>query len=79
MQKRGLVARVPVWVRVPGIIALVLAGVLLSSMLLNAARDGGDGRTGDHTRMDGRGNHGSGGGNHGSGGTGGHGSGTHGR
>jgi hypothetical protein len=73
MQKRGLVARIPIWVRVPGIVALVLAGVLLSSMLLNAARDGGgDGRTGDHTQMDG-------GGNHGSGRTGGHGSGTHGR
>jgi hypothetical protein len=78
MQKRGLVARAPIWVRVPGIIALVLVGVLLSSMLLNAARDGGGGRTGGHTQMDGGGNHGSGG-NHSSSGTGGHGSGTHGR
>jgi hypothetical protein len=88
MAKRGLVARVPIWVRVPGIVALVLAGVLLSSMLLNAARDGGgDGRSGGHTQMDGGSNHGTGASDHGSGGTGGHGSGdgaghtsgTHGR
>jgi len=47
-------------VRVPGIIALVLVGVLVSAMLLNAARDGGGhGRSGDTTQLDG-GGHGAG-------------------
>ena len=79
MAKRGLAARIPIWLRVPGIIALVLVGVVISTVLLNGARDGGGhGRLGDHTQMD-AGGHGSGGGGHGSGGGGGHTSGTHGR
>jgi hypothetical protein len=52
MPLRSTIARIPFWVRVPGIIALVLAGVLITTMLLDAG--GGDGA------------HGSGGG-HGSG------------
>ena len=70
MAKRGWTARIPIWVRwttripiwvrVSGTIALVLVGVLVSTMLLGAAGDGGG--------------HGSGGGgSHGSGGGGGHG------
>jgi hypothetical protein len=68
MAKRGLTASIPIWVRVPGIIALVLVGVLVSAMLLNAARDGGGhgagdgaghGRSGDTTHTDG-GGHGAG-------------------
>lgn len=48
---------VPIWVRVPGIIALVLVGVLLSTMLLGAAdvadvgrdhRPGNEAETTDH-------------------------------
>lgn len=37
MANRGLTKRIPVWVRVPVITALVLAGVLLSPPLLDAA------------------------------------------
>jgi len=60
MARRGLTASIPIWVRVPGIIALVLVGVLVSAMLLNAARDGGGhGRAGDTTQTDG-GGHGAG-------------------
>jgi hypothetical protein len=40
MANRGLMLRIPIWVRVPGIIALVLAGVLGSTMLLGAGGDG---------------------------------------
>jgi hypothetical protein len=73
MAKRGLASRIPVWVRVPGVIALVLAGVLLGAVLLNAARDGGGhGRPGEHTQMD-RDGHTSSGGGHGAGDGGGHG------
>jgi hypothetical protein len=80
MAKRGWKARIPIWVRVPGIIALVLVGVLLSTMLWGAARDGGGhGRAGDQTRMDGGGHGAGGGGSHGAGGGGGHGAGTHAR
>ncbi len=80
MARRGLTTRIPIWVRVPGIIALVLAGVLLSTMLLGAAGDsGGHRRSGDQTQMDG-GVHGAGdGGSHSSGNSGSHGAGTHGR
>jgi hypothetical protein len=85
MAKRGWTTSIPIWVRVPGIIALVLVGVLVSTMLLGAARDGGGhGRAGDQTQMN-RGGHGAGGGgSHGSGGGGqgsgaGHGAGAHGR
>ena len=77
MAKRGWTARIPIWVRVSGIIALVLVGVLVSTMLLGAAGDGGGpGRSSDHTQMPG-GGHGSGGGGggHGSGGGGSHSSG----
>jgi hypothetical protein len=88
MAKRGWTTRIPIWVRVSGIIALILVGVLVSTMLLGAVGDGGrPGRSGDHTQMPGGGHgsgggggHGSGGGgSHGSGGGGGHGSATTGR
>jgi hypothetical protein len=49
MANRGLMARIPIWVRVPGIIALVLVGVLISTMLLGAWGDGdGHGSGGSH-------------------------------
>ncbi|HEV2779732.1 MAG TPA: hypothetical protein VGX25_10055 [Actinophytocola sp.] len=32
---------IPIWVRVPGVIALVLVGVVVSAMLLGAAGVGG--------------------------------------
>jgi hypothetical protein len=80
MAKRGWTARIPIWVRVSGIIALILVGVLVSTMLLGAAGDGGGpGRSGDHTQMPGGGHGSGGGGGHGSGGGGGHGSATTGR
>jgi hypothetical protein len=76
MAMRGWIGRIPIWVRVPGIIALVLVGVLVSTMLLTVSRDGGGhGSAGDHTQTS-AGGHGSGG--HGSGG-GGHSTGTAGR
>lgn len=40
MTKRGWAARVPLRVRVPGTIALVLVGVLASSMIVGAVRGG---------------------------------------
>jgi hypothetical protein len=47
MANRGMTTSVPIWVRVPVIIALVLVGVLISPMLLDAAgvasRSGGGG------------------------------------
>lgn len=46
MAKRGLIGRVPIWVRVPGIIALVLVGILISAMLLDTSV-GGHGGSGD--------------------------------
>lgn len=71
--------RIPIWVRVPGIIALVLVGMLLSTMLLGAAGDGGGhGRSSDNTQMNSGGHSSGNGGDHGSGG-GGHPAGTHGR
>jgi hypothetical protein len=76
MAKRGWTARIPIWVRVSGIIALILVGVLVSTMLLDAAGDGGGpGRSSDHTQMPGGGHGSGGGGSHGSGGGGSHGSG----
>lgn len=68
MAKRGWITRIPIWVRVPGIIALVLVGVLISTMLLNVARDGGGQRpSGDQTQLHGGGDGGHGTGTHGSG------------
>jgi hypothetical protein len=67
MAKRGWTTRIPIWVRVPGIIALVLVGVLVSTMLLNVARDGSGQRpSGDQTQLHG-GGHGGGDGGHGAG------------
>jgi hypothetical protein len=43
--------RLPIWVRVAGIIALVLVGVLVSTMVWNAAGAGG------HGSRDGNGGH----------------------
>jgi hypothetical protein len=40
MANRRLMAGIPIWVKVPGIIALVLVGVLLSTMLLGASSVG---------------------------------------
>jgi hypothetical protein len=73
MTRRGWMGRIPIWVRVPGIITLVLAGVLVSTMLLTATRDGGGhGGAGGHTQTSGSGHTGA---SHGSGGGGGHGTG----
>ena len=72
MVRRGL-NRIPIWVRVPGIIALVLAAVLTGTTLLGAA-DVGDshGGSGDGMEMsDHNGDAGDGGGQGGSGGEGG--------
>lgn len=75
MATRGLIARIPIWVRVPGIIAVVLVGIVVTAMLLDTS-GGGHGRSGDEngTRDHGpsdRGGHGPGdrerGGGHGSG------------
>jgi hypothetical protein len=47
--KRRLRTGIPVWVRVPGIIALILVGVLIGTMLLGAAGAGDvRGRSGGH-------------------------------
>jgi hypothetical protein len=68
MARRGWTTRIPIWVRVAGIIALVLVGVLVSTMLLNVARDGSGQRTsGDQTELHGGGNGGHGTGTHRSG------------
>lgn len=59
MTSHALTARIPLWVRVAGIIALALVGVLVSAMLLDAADIGGRGGRGGHgsseTPMDGGG------------------------
>lgn len=47
MANRGSRARIPIWVRVPVIIALVLAAVLLSPMVLDAAGVGVNRGSGD--------------------------------
>ncbi len=41
MANRGWLARMPIWLRVPGIIALVLAGIVASTTLAGAAGVGG--------------------------------------
>lgn len=46
MAKRGLIRRIPIWVRVPGIITLVLVGIVISAMLLDTA-GGGHGGSGN--------------------------------
>ena len=56
---KGVIARIPIWVRVPGLIALVLVVVLISPMLLDAAGVGVN-RGSDETEMEGS-DHGSGG------------------
>lgn len=49
LAKHGLRTGIPIWVRVPGIIALVLVGVLVGTMLLGAAGAGDErGRFGAH-------------------------------
>jgi hypothetical protein len=59
--------RIPIWLRVSGIIALVLAGVLIGTMLLDSADVGGGHRSpGGDQEVD-RGDHGPGDGNHGPG------------
>jgi hypothetical protein len=76
MANRVLTTRVPIWVRVPGVIALVLVGVLFSTALLgalNVAGRGGDHGPDDQVEMDrDGGDHGTGdgerdGGDHGTG------------
>ena len=37
MADRGLMTNIPIWVRVPGIIALVLVGIVVGSMLLGGS------------------------------------------
>jgi hypothetical protein len=46
MGSRGLTTSMPIWVRVPGIIALILVGVLASAMLVGATGLAGNGRMG---------------------------------
>ncbi|MDQ3780885.1 MAG: hypothetical protein M3354_10120 [Chloroflexota bacterium] len=54
MANRRLTTGIPIWVRVPGIIALVLVGILISTMLLGADRGSGGGHgSGDEMEMDG--------------------------
>jgi hypothetical protein len=55
MANRALTTRIPIWVRVPGVIALVLVGVLFSTALLGAldvAGRGGDHGPDDQGEMD---------------------------
>ena len=52
MANRGFISRIPIWVRVPGIIALVLIGVLISTMLLDLESGFGGGHgSGGETEM----------------------------
>lgn len=76
MAKRGLTDRIPIWARVPGIIAVVLVAVLISPLLLDAvgvasrSGGGGDHGPGEETEIDdghGDRNGERGGGDHGSG------------
>ena len=60
MAKRGLVARIPIWVRVPGLIALVLVVVFISPMLLDAAGVGVNRGSDDMEEMEMDGDHSSG-------------------
>jgi hypothetical protein len=44
----AMVPHIPIWVRIPGFVALVLVGVLAATLLLGATGAGGDhGRAGD--------------------------------
>jgi len=65
MGLRALVQRVPIWVRVPGIIALVLLGVVVGTMLFGASGVGGGHGSGAGTEM--KDHEGGRGGRHGSG------------
>jgi hypothetical protein len=47
LTNRGFKTGIPIWVKVPVVIALVLAGVVISTMLLGSASDGGHGPGGD--------------------------------
>jgi hypothetical protein len=71
MANSGLTTRIPIWVRVPAIIALVLVGVIIGTTLLGAWADGGGhgSRDGRHGAGDGRQmrDHTGGGGGHGPG------------
>ena len=69
MAKRGWIGRIPIWVRVLGITALVLVGVVVGSMLMGVAGDGG-GHGAGHQSQTSVGGHGTG--THGTGGNGGH-------
>jgi hypothetical protein len=49
---RGSVTRIPIWVRISGIIALVLVAIVVSSMLLGSSIGGGSGHgSGAETEM----------------------------
>jgi hypothetical protein len=74
--RRRLLSRVPLWVRISTIIALILVGVFASSMLLGASGvdespGGGHGGSGDQLQTPHRGGSGQGGSrsSHGSGGS----------
>jgi hypothetical protein len=58
MAKRGLIKSMPIWVRVPGIITLVLLVVVMTTTLLNASGVGG--RDATHMAEMGGAGHGSG-------------------
>ncbi len=70
MAEGGWKARIPIWIRVPGLIALVLVGVFVSAALLSGIGDSGGHSGANHTMN--AGPHGSGdGGSHGAGHSGG--------
>ena len=48
MAHRGLTTGIPVWVRVPGVITLVLAGVVASTMLVGVMGVGGGAGPAEH-------------------------------
>ncbi|MQA03862.1 MAG: hypothetical protein GEV07_14450 [Streptosporangiales bacterium] len=48
MAQRGSTAGIPIWVRVPGIIALVLVAVVVSAMLVGTLGVGGGSGPGRH-------------------------------
>ena len=43
MTNKGLISRIPIWLRVAGIIVVLLLAVLAGTMVLNAAGVGGGG------------------------------------
>lgn len=51
MANRGSTACIPIWVRVPAIIALILVAVIISTMLLGAENAGGGHGSGDQAEM----------------------------